>query len=263
MRRGEGLPADVRIATAKDLAAPRCTTAFRIPILALAWLVAGLTLAAGSDTAPPATSTAQELDEVLVEGERRKPRPPSFKDYQRPMDFLARLVGHFVVDGQVDLLSQGGHGGPLKVSGRAECIGFGLAPGVMCELKIRWPEALGSDGEAIPGGVPNLYPAVAMFGYEPAVPGLSWILVDNQGMADTAVGTMESADTMQSRSKCLGIPGNCERVAAITAWSDLRQVDIKIDLVVDDQKAVSYLFVLHRVPGMQSTVYGRKQGKKK
>jgi hypothetical protein len=196
---------------------------------------------------------------VLVEGQRSRPKRPSFRQYQQPFNFLARLVGRFVIEGHVDLHGQGKREDLRKVSGRAECVGFGSAPGVQCELKVRWPDSTGPDGEAIPGGVSALNPAVMLLGFEPVKPGVSWIMVDSRGNADTAVGEMATPDTMQSRSKCVGIAGNCERVTQLTAWPDLKTVDMKIDLAIDGEKAVSFTFVMHRVPGTGSMVYGRKK----
>jgi hypothetical protein len=48
-------------------------------------------------------------------------------------------------------------------------------------------------------------------------------------------------------------------VVRITAPADLRQVELRIDTELDAKQAVRYTFVLHRVPGSPSIVYGRKQ----
>jgi hypothetical protein len=238
--------------------------ALRSGLIALTWSVAGQALAADVATQePPAQEKLEELGEVLVEGLRSQAKRPTFKQYQQPFSFLARLVGEFVIEGQVDVRGQGRSLDFRKVSGRAECVGFGSAPGVQCELKARWPAARGPNGEEIPGGISALNPAVMLLGFDPVLPGISWILVDSKGNADTAVGKMATPDTMQSRSKCVGIAGNCERVAQITAWPDLKTVDMKIDLVVDEQTAVGFTFVMHRVPGTGSVTYGRKEDKKK
>jgi len=241
--------------------------------------------AAASEPATQAQLRDQQLGEVLVEGRRSKPRHPSFKEYQQPFDFLARLVGQFYVEGSVDLHALGKREDLRAVSGRAECVGFGVAPGVQCELRIRWPGTTGPNDEQIPGGISTLNPAVMVFGFEsadatlrprgigmparpgdtdePQQPGISWILVDSKGVAETAVGEMATPDTLRSRSKCTAIPGNCERVALITAQPDLQVVDMNIDLLIDQQKAVSFVFALHRLPGSESVVYGRKDKKAK
>src|SRR5688572_29809952 len=105
--------------------------------------------APGSSQAPqpPRTLQDDELDEVFVEGRRNRDRPRSWDDYQQPFNFLARLVGQYVVAGQVDLHAQGKTEDLRTVSGRATCLGFGAAPGVQCELNLQWPETRGPGGE--------------------------------------------------------------------------------------------------------------------
>jgi hypothetical protein len=175
----------------------------------------------------------------------------------------ARLVGQFVIEGNVDLHGQGNPEDLRKVAGLAHCVGFGLAPGVQCELTVRWPETRGADGEEIPGGVSTLDPAVLLFGVDLSVPGVSHVLLDNRGVADNAVGAMTSPNTMLSRSKCVGIPGNCERTVRITAEPDLSAVRMDIDLALEQQKSVRFAFVMQRVPDTSAVVYGRKQPKEK
>jgi hypothetical protein len=199
-----------------------------------------------------------ELDEVVVSG-NHSTRRPGFREYQQPLDWLARMVGRFVVDGHVDLTAQGRPQDILKVEGGAECVGFGVAPGVECELKIRWPERTGPNGEKIPGGMPTLNPAVVLYGFEPVKQGIQYIMVDNEGAAEAAVGLHATPDTVQSRSQCRGFPGNCERVVRITAWPDLKLVEMRIDLEVDGDPALRYQFMLHRVPGTPSVVFGREK----
>lgn len=263
--------------------------AIRNGLLALALLMSGPGWAADAARQTPAAGKPDdELGEVLVEGSRQKAKRPSFDDYQAPWNFMARLVGQFVIDGTVELHAQGRSEELRKVSGRTECVGFGQAPSVHCELRVRWPETAGPNGEAILGGVSTLNPAVVLYGYEPVdpnmvgrrprgrpaplapgmpapttpeEPGISWVVVDNQGVVETAVGQMISPDTMRSRSKCLAVPGNCERDVRITAAPNLKTVGMNIDLVIDGEKAVSFAFVLHRVPGTESVVYGRKPRK--
>lgn len=250
-------------------------------LLALTLSASGPAPAADAGTRnPPAQRADTELGEVLVEGSREKPKRPGFDDYQAPFNFMSRLVGEFVVEGTVDLHAQGRSEDLRKVSGRTECVGFGIAPGVHCELKVRWPATTGPAGEEVLGGVSTLNPAVVMYGFEPVdpntigirrpgipapttpeEPGISWVLVDNKGVAETAVGQMVSPDTMRSRSRCLSVPGNCERMVRITAAPDLKTVEMHIDLVIDAQNAVSFAFVMHRVPGTGSVVYGRKPDK--
>jgi len=252
-----------------------------ICLMATALLPTGATCAAEPATpAPQAQGSDRELGEVLVEGRRTREKPPTFEEYQRPFDFMARLVGEFYVEGNVDLHAQGRAEDMRKVSGRAECVGFGMAPGVQCELRIRWPGTTGPNNEEIPGGLSTLNPAIMLFGFEsadatlrptgfrrpnqpgenaePKRPGISYILIDSNGIAERAIGEMASPNVLRSRSRCVAILGDCERVTLITAQPDLKSVEINLDLVIDGAKAVNFLFVLNRLPGTESVVYGRK-----
>jgi hypothetical protein len=238
----------------------------RTAVSALALAVSGLVMPADAPAVrDPAQQVQpeQELDEVIVEGRRVGEKRPSWDDYQQPFNFLARLVGQFIVEGSVDLRGQGNPEHLRKVAGRAHCVGFGSAPGVQCELNVQWPETRGTNGEEIPGGISTLNPAILLFGFEPALPGISHVFLDNKGVADTAVGAMTSPNTMLSRSKCVGIPGNCERRVRITAEPDLGTIRMNIELAVDEQKSVSFAFVLQRLPETGSVVYGRKQPREK
>lgn len=233
----------------------------RLWLAALAWSVAGL--APGAEPGQQQLPDDEVLDEVLVEGRRIVPKRRSFKELQKPFNWLARLVGEFEIDGSVDLHAQDRPEDLRSVSGRAHCVGFGLGPGVQCDLTVRWQETKGPDGQDIPGGVSTLNPAVMLLGFEPVLPGVSYILVDNQGNADIAVGEMVTVDTMFSRSKCIDIAGDCERLMQLTAGEDLESVKMKIDLRIDGESAVGFSFSMRRVPGTVSVVYGRKQGKKR
>lgn len=217
--------------------------------------------AAGPSQAPqpPRALQDDELDEVFVEGRRNRDRPRSWDDYQQPFNFLARLVGEFDVEGSVDVQGQGNPEHLRRAQGRAHCIGFGSAPGVQCQLNVRWPASSGANGEEIPGGVSTLDPAILLLGFEPVSPGISHVLLDNRGVADNAVGRMSSPNTMVSRSQCVGIPGNCQRTVRITAEPDLDTVRITMEFARDQQEFLSLALVMRRVPGTGSVVYGRKQ----
>lgn len=231
----------------------------------MGWLIA-LALAvpcaaAASDAAnPPLLQSAQadeELAEVLVTGRHaRNPDPQTY------FNWLARLVGEFTVDGYVDPDPRGAPHDLLGVQGKASCFGFGAGPGVECELRVRWPETRVPDGEAIAVGLPTLDPAVMLFGFnvggfnQPDY-GIHHVLVDNLGISESGVGVYEGADTVVFRSHCAAVRVDCERVTHITASPDLKSVDINIELTIEARKAVRYMFVMHRVPGSRSVVYGR------
>jgi hypothetical protein len=75
------------------------------------------------------------------------------------------------------------------------------------------------------------------------------------------VGEMFTADTMRSRVKCGAISGNCERVTRITAWPDLKTIDMEMAIEIDREKTAGFKFAMHRVPGAPAVVYGREQEK--
>jgi hypothetical protein len=216
-----------------------------------------VTLALSLSGAVPAAAPQQrepdpELDEVLVEGRKRVSKP------QALIEWLERLVGRFVVDGTVNLHGSSSSATPQQVQGRADCTGFkgyavfssfNMGPVVRCELKIRWPETKGPIGEALLGGVSALNPARMMYAFERESGSINYLLVDSNGIAEGALGYLFSGDMLVSRTKCVNVPGSCERVVRITAEPDLKEVDMKIDLVVEGKKAVSFTFVMHRVPG--------------
>lgn len=225
---------------------------------ALACTAAGM--AAAAETA------IEELDEVVVEGDRVKPRPRSFNELQKPIDWMARLVGEFDIGGSVVISMAGDREESRDVSGHANCVGFGLGPGVQCELQVTWPVSAGPDGMEVRGGISRFDPAVLLLGYEPVQGSVNYILVDNQGFAETAVGEMSSADTMRSRTDCALdaiAAGTCDQVLRITADPDLRTIAVRIEQRIDLAPAVRYNFVLNRVPGSKAVVYGRKQERKK
>jgi hypothetical protein len=233
-----------------------------LPMLACVSSLASNAADAGRQQ-PQAQSQAQaqkkvdELSEVLVEATRQRTRRPGFREYEQDFNWLARMVGTFVIDGRVDLGPRNPDGNPGTVTGRAVCVGFGVAPGVQCELRMRWPGSSGASAEI--AGLANLDPASALFGFDLAKSGVSYILVDNKGTAETAVGMMVTSDTMQSRARCGAIAGNCERVSRFTAHPDLKTVDLHMDVEVDDSRVASFALVMHRVPGRPAVVYGREQ----
>jgi hypothetical protein len=189
----------------------------------------------------------QELGEVLVEG--RKPE----KDPQKIIDWMARLVGEFTFEGEVDLQAKGRPEDLRPVRGSGTCIGFGPAPAVQCEINVRWTPVRYEDRGKVLGGVSNLEPAMLLFGFEPDRFGIRYLLVDSAGIAESALGYVVS-DTLISRSPCVNVPGQCERVAHITADNDLKMVEMQIDLEVDYVPAVRFNFVMRRVPGSKAVV---------
>jgi hypothetical protein len=232
----------------------------------MACLAAHASRAASPERQQPAQQAAQkkvdELGEVLVEATRQRARRPGFKAYESSFGWLARMVGTFVIDGTMDPKAQGRREDLRPVSGRAVCLGFGAAPGVQCELKLRWPGSTSPEGP-MATAFSGMDPSAALFGLDLVTSGVSYILVDSNGIAETSIGDMVSADTMVSHARCGTIDGNCERITRFTASADLKTVTVSMELQVDQVKSASFDFVMHRVPGRPATVYGREQKKAK
>lgn len=131
-----------------------------------------------------AAEPTQELDEVLVRGERLKPN----RDPQQIVNWLKLLVGQFRYTGYVEISAEGVPRAALQVRGRADCIAFGLAPGVICTINVSWPEVHGPDGEEVPGGVSALAPAMIQYGLDTDRFAIRYMQVDNEGLADRGVG---------------------------------------------------------------------------
>jgi len=200
-------------------------------------------------SAEPRTQPAEDevLDEVLVSGQKPE------KSGQKVIEWMARLVGQFTFEGHVDLHGKGKSEDLLPVSGGSSCIGFGPAPAVQCEFRVRWPEVRGENGEELPGAVPNLDPAIILYGFEADRFGVRYMLVDNKGIAEGALGLIYG-DTLVSKAACVNIPGNCQKVVRITAAPDLKAVLMNIEIEIDYARALTYSFAMNRVPGSRSVV---------
>ena len=196
--------------------------------------------AAGSSQPESAARRDQELGEVLVLGKRTKP----VRNPQVIIDWMRRLVGQFRYVGFVELRSP--NGAPLgqqAVSGKGDCVAFGLAPGVQCTIKVSWPEARGDNGQQILGGVSSLEPAMVLYGLDPDELAVHFLMVDNKGVADGGLGYL-LGDVMTAKDPCVGIPGDCTRTTRITAPPDGKLVEMRIDIEREGQLAVRYLFAM-------------------
>lgn len=191
----------------------------------------------------------QELSDILVEGRVPERNP------QKIIDWMARLVGEYTFEGEVDLKARGRPEDLRPVRGSGTCIGFGPAPAVRCQIDVHWTPVRPEDRGKVLGGVSSLKPATMLFGFEKDRIGIRHMLVDNNGIAEAALGYVLD-DTLISRSPCVNIPGQCERVARITAHNDLKLIDMLIDLVIDYEPAVRFHFVMRRVPGSKAVVVG-------
>ncbi len=213
-------------------------------MVALTLALPGAALAANApETAAKNAAPAQpetELSEVLVQGARTKPE----RNLQVVIEWLRRLVGQFRYQGTVEL--RGADGKPVSrqnVSGKSDCVAFGLAPGVQCSLKVQWPELKGKDGEAVVGGASTLQPAMLLYGLDPDKRGIHFLQVDNKGIADGGVGLLLQ-DTLTTKVPCEGIPGNCQRITKITAKADGSLIQTVTDIEQDGVLVLRYTFLM-------------------
>jgi hypothetical protein len=215
--------------------------------LSLLLATAAATSAQAPATAPAAAPQSesvprrdQELGEVLVQGRRTKP----VRNPQVIIDWMRRLVGQFRYAGYVE--PHAANGAPLgrqTVSGKGDCVAFGLAPGVQCTIKVSWPETHGDGGQEILGGTSYLQPAMVLYGLDPDELAVHYLQVDNKGVADGGLGYL-LGDTMTTKDPCVGVPGDCTRTTKITAQPDGKLVQMQIDVEKEGQLAVRYLFVM-------------------
>jgi hypothetical protein len=217
-------------------------------LLAIAGSLAAGNAFAGQAPAPaqaPAPEQLRELSEVVVSGEA-----PTRKVAEL-IPWLRRLLGQYSYEGYVDL---GGKGQPedrRTVRGGGTCVGFGVAPGVQCEIVVRWPEVRGENGEEVMGGVSPFNPAMILYGLEPDELGIRYLQVDNRGLAEGTTGYV-IGNTATFRTACVDVPEGCQRITRITAESESKFIDMQIDTEINYELAMRYRFQLTRVAEAQA-----------
>lgn len=213
--------------------------ASRLGLLVPLACLCGTVIAA--DATAPAAQTDQELDEVLVTGARVIRRP------EKIIAWLNRLVGRFSYEGYVELGGDDASPRREAASGQSKCVPYG--PSVHCTVQVVWPEMRDSNGEALPGGVSTLAPAMVMYGMDLNYLNVLSMQVDNRGMADSGVGDLRG-DTLTTTTPCADLPGDCKRIARIEARPDGKLIRMQIDIEQDARRVVRHAFVLRRVePG--------------
>jgi len=190
-------------------------------------------------------SQPAEIGEVLVTGEK-----PT-REVADLIPWLRRLLGQYTYEGQVDLGGKGKAEDRRSVRGVGLCIGFGVAPGVQCEINVRWPTVRGPDGSDVLGGVSTFDPAMILYGLEPDEIGIRYLQVDNRGLAEGATGFVVG-DTATFKTACVDIPEGCQRTTRITAKADSDIIDMQIDTELDFQLAARFNFQMRRVGKVQA-----------
>jgi hypothetical protein len=216
--------------------------------LAFALLLPGAALAAspvpgGSPRAVP--ERLEELSEVTVSGEKPTRKVGDL------IPWIRRLLGQYAFNGYVDLVGKGDSGDRRQVYGIGTCVGFGVAPGVQCEIDVRWRATTQSVGEEVPGRVSALVPAMILYGVEPDELGIRYLQVDSRGLAEGATGFV-IGDTATFRAPCVDIPDGCLRITRITAPADSKLIEMQVDTEVNAEVVLRYHFALTRVAEIQS-----------
>lgn len=148
---------------------------------------------------------------VTVAAQAAAPRQPQETLVRHPspataveMDvWLRRLVGKFRWEGVLDVEPRFGREDGtdvLAVRGYSDCVAIGSGPGVHCVLDVRWNEKYTFMGK--PVAVPNLTPAMMMFGIDAARERMLYLQVDNKGLPHGGVGSLVGS-TAEFRAPCI------------------------------------------------------------
>jgi len=161
----------------------------------------------------------------------RRPPPPTPVD----MDiWLRRLVGRFRWEGMLDTspaTSSEDGSDLLRVHGMGDCVAVGVGPGVQCVLDVKWLDDWSLQGGAI--AVPNLTPAMSLYGIDAVRERFVYMQVDNKGLALGGPGTLYGS-TATMRAPCIGTdlpmqvtptPGTSEAASPESAAGSNRGTD--------------------------------------
>ena len=192
-----------------------------------------MTLASGLSGSPTTGFVLRTDAEIIYLGKLGPPPPPALDDAarlgknQEQRAWLADLVGRFRLDGQVErrgsvpIEVEGGnptYGDTVltgDISGVADCDAVGAGPGIHCIINAAWPivEPLGAiQATSRPEPLPEserfrvMRPAVVMLGLNPDSAEILGSMVDDESIAHTWAGRLES-DTLTARrtNDCLSL----------------------------------------------------------
>lgn len=209
-----------------------------------AWALSICGLARAGEPAPstPVSDAVEELGEVVVSADE-----PTRK-LADMIPWLRRLPGQYTYSGFIDVEGEADAGDRREVRGSGVCVGFGVAPGVQCEIHVRWPEITGPSGEDLATTVPSLNPAMILYGLDPDARGIHYMQVDDQGRAEGSIGYVYG-NTAVFRAPCADSPDNCVRVTRITAAPDADVLNMQVDTELDFRLAVRLRVEMRRLPG--------------
>lgn len=233
---------------------PRCA------MVALTLLLSPAVFAAA--TAPPAATPSAEakptesgktesgksvdqLNDVVVSGEKPTRQPSVL------IDWIRRLPGQYTIDGKVDLGGKGNANERWSAYGTGSCVAFGVAPGVTCEISVRWPPIPGPHGPEVVSAVSDLAPAMIAYAMEPDDLGIRYMMVNSKGLAEGTTGYI-IGDTATFKTPCVNAPPGCQRVIRITVESGNPLVQMQVDTELSTQLAARFDFKFRRVAQLQA-----------
>lgn len=217
----------------------------QVATCALLLPVAAFAAAPAAPAAPPAVQGDDELSEVLVSGERATRKVADL------IPWIRRLLGEYAIEGHVDLGGKADPADRRMVRGHGICVGFGVAPGVQCEIHVNWRGPDRPAGTGMLAGVSYLTPAMILYGVEPDDLGIRYLQVDNRGLAEGATGLVVG-DTASFTTRCIDAPEGCQRITRITAPPGSKQLAMQVDTTVDGGLVLRYQFELTRVAEVQA-----------
>jgi hypothetical protein len=223
----------------------------------LSLLLSPAAFAAAAATAPPAATapaptkppepgkSVDQLNDVVVSGEKPTRQPSVL------IDWIRRLPGQYTIDGKVDLGGKGNPNERWSAYGTGSCVAFGVAPGVTCEINVRWPPMPGPNGPEVMSAVSDLAPAMIAYAMEPDDLGIRYMMVNSKGLAEGTTGYI-IGDTATFKTPCVNAPPSCQRVIRITVESGNPLVEMQVDTELNTQLAGRFNFKFRRVAQLQA-----------
>jgi hypothetical protein len=234
----------------------------RTQIIIAAWLASAAMFAGGPASAEPRAAQTTGADPV----------PDGDMDA-----WLGRMVEKFRFEGVVNVIARGEC--PIycvTVKGTGDCIAVGNGPGVQCILNATWEELweiVMQQAEAdsiddspvgvfeLPGGIPYLDPAMALFGLDPGNSAINYLLVNNKGMPEGGLGFIKG-NKATFRTRCVNearllaamkpvafnnrLPDTCERTIHIEARPDSKVAWMTIEIDINEDVFTRFTLTLRR-----------------
>lgn len=234
----------------------RGESALRCSMVALTLLLSPAVFAAAATPPPAAAPSAEakppesgksvdQLNDVVVSGEKPTRQPSVL------IDWIRRLPGQYTIDGKVDLGGKGNANERWSAYGTGSCVAFGVAPGVTCEISVRWPPIPGPHGPEVVSAVSDLAPAMIAYAMEPDDLGIRYMMVNSKGLAEGTTGYI-IGDTATFKTPCVNAPPGCQRVIRITVESGNPLVQMQVDTELNTQLAAHFDFKFRRVAQLQA-----------